>query len=279
MLWGDCPKERLVAASALGDTETSTLQEVLVRDCPVAPWPYGMPTAGNPYVVVLGMSPGTSPAQGDADYFRRPAIELPTFGTAHPRWDYNDPRGYWDKVRLLTSSVISAIDADVPERSTSALSGHMNLSTGASGQADKVALDPVLAAWVATTISTCLRPRYVIGLGLWSALRKPEVRSALTALGSGKVDYSRPMRITSFRGYQEKTLLFREWDLIRPDGGSMTFVCWPQHPSRAPFSNRKIWAECVAEYCSRIARPRSPAHPTLSQARNPQLAYRMGDTA
>ena len=32
-LWGDCPKERLVAASALGDTETATLQEVLVRDC------------------------------------------------------------------------------------------------------------------------------------------------------------------------------------------------------------------------------------------------------
>jgi hypothetical protein len=110
-----------------------------------------------------------------------------------------------------------------------------------------------LAYWVVRAISGGLRPRYVVGLGLTSALRKSDVQAALTNLGTRPVDFTRPDRVRPFHGYQKASLAYREWDFTRPDGGMLTFVSWPQHPGRAPFTNRQIWEESVLEYCRTIS--------------------------
>jgi len=51
------------------------------------------------------------------------------------------------------------------------------------------------------------------GLTLTAALKKPEIEKAMSALGRNSVDFSKPTRITPFKGYAEKNLYFREWDL------------------------------------------------------------------
>jgi len=264
-LWADWPGERLKVAECLEQVDISPIQESLAKGCPVEAWPYAMPTVVNPYVVVLGMSPGVSPASGDSDYNLRPTYELPTVGAPHPRWYYKDSRGYWDKVRYLCVRLLKAIDPDFQDPQAFALSGHMNLSTGASGKASEVTVRLDLASWVATVISKGLKPRYVIGVGLTSALKEGDVQAALSNLGTGPVDFTKPDRVRPFRGHQRTNLSYREWDFTRPDGGMLTFVSWPQHPGRAPFTNREIWEESVSEYCRTISG--SPTGATLFQNR------------
>ena len=174
---------------------------------------------------------------------------MPTAGKAHPRWHYKDSRGYWDKVRSLCFNLNKAIDPGLDAHQAAALSGHMNLSTEASGQAANVVTQDEMATWVTTVISNCLKPRYVIGVGLTTALKKPEIQKAMSALGRNSVNFSMPERLKLFKGYSEKNLYFREWDFERPDGLLLTFVSWPQHPSRAPFTNKNIWDQSVLEYC------------------------------
>ena len=89
----------------------------------------------------------------------------------------------------------------------------------------------------------------MIGVGLWTALKDPAIRKAMLALGRNSVDFTKPDRIKPFEGYPKKCLYFREWDFERPDGKSLTLVLWPQHPSRAPFTNVEIWNQSVSEYC------------------------------
>ena len=251
--WSHRPSERLDTALRIPESKIADLQKNISRECPVTAWPYGMPTVLNPYVVVLGMSPGVSPASGDDDYFSRPPYELPPAGKAHPRWNYTDSRGYWDKVRSLCLNLNRAIDPCIDENQAFALSGHMNLSAEASGQAADVVTEAQMATWVTTVISNCLRPRYVIGLGLTTALKRPEIKEALSALGRNSVNFSRPERLNPFKGYSEKNFYYREWDFERPDGEILTFVSWPQHPSRAPFTNRQIWEESISEYCQSVS--------------------------
>ena len=252
-IWADIPAERLKAVRSLETMDIRNLQDSLAQECPIKAWPYGMPTVVNPYVVILGMSPGVSPASGDSDYNTRPAYELPAGGVPHPRWYYADSRGYWDKVRYLCGRFLKAIDPNFQETQAFSLSGHMNLSTGASGRASDVTVQRELADWVVRAISGGLRPRYVVGLGLTSALRKSDVQTALSNLGTSPVDFTKPDRVRPFHGYQKTSLAYREWDFTRPDGGMLTFVSWPQHPGRAPFTNRQIWEESVSEYCRTIS--------------------------
>jgi hypothetical protein len=248
-MWAESPFGRLGGATQVSDYELNALRDTVSRGCPTSGWPYGMPTVLNPYVVILGISPGASPASGDNDYASRPSYEMPTLGTAHPRWPYIDSRGYWDKVRHLCLSLNQAVEPALNPMQASALSGHMNLSTEASGQAASVVIDETMATWVTSVISNHLRPRYVIGVGLWTALKDPAIRKAMLALGRNSVDFTKPDRIKPFEGYPKKNLYFREWDFERPDGKSLTLVLWPQHPSRAPFTNVETWNQSVFEYC------------------------------
>jgi hypothetical protein len=165
-LWSDNPRERLAAAldSATVDDWPGRISE----SAPMKPWPYGMPTSINPFVVFLGPSPGNSPAPGDADYSRRPPYAMPTAGVPHPKLDYRDPEGYWDRVRELGSMVVQAHSPRMSESATLALIGQLNLGTGAFGQAKNAPLEPDYCRCVPEVVLDYLKPSYLILLGLGS---------------------------------------------------------------------------------------------------------------
>lgn len=93
LLWTTSPTERLKAARALYTAQVERLQTALCADCPVEPWPYGITTPVNPFLVTLGPSPGASPAGGDLDYHTRGPQPLPPAGAPHNGAVYVDPRG------------------------------------------------------------------------------------------------------------------------------------------------------------------------------------------
>src|SRR5437667_12606597 len=64
-LWANDPLVRLATARTLSERAQAATTRRLVSTAPIRPWPYGMPTVANPWVVVLGVSPGDSPAAGD----------------------------------------------------------------------------------------------------------------------------------------------------------------------------------------------------------------------
>jgi hypothetical protein len=59
-LWSDDPKERLDACADL--SVVSALPALMSKTAPMTPWPFGMPTSINPFVVFVGASPGNSPS-------------------------------------------------------------------------------------------------------------------------------------------------------------------------------------------------------------------------
>src|SRR5207247_7289693 len=79
-LFTDDAAERVAAARALSEQERSDLLDELALQLPSKhkPWPVAMPTAVNPLVVVIGVSPGNAPASRDKPFLRD---YTPPFGT------------------------------------------------------------------------------------------------------------------------------------------------------------------------------------------------------
>src|SRR5260370_5392666 len=78
-LWSNDPAERL--AAAVDPVVVGHWPRRIGDTAPVRPWPFGMPSSINPFVVFLGASPGGSPPACEV----REPYELPTAGVAHPK--------------------------------------------------------------------------------------------------------------------------------------------------------------------------------------------------
>lgn len=239
-LWSNKATDRLSAAREAAIADRIRLQQWIGRDCPVASWPYGMPTAINPKVVVLGPSPGASPAAGDEV---QPSYEPPTFGEHHPQLFYADRRSFFLKVRALCAGLLECAEG-LEEADALALSGMMNLDVRRNGNAADVKTDAKLMQWVTETITQRLRPDYLICLGL-----KARIKDVLPLISS-HFDSGRPMR--SFRFDAQPKLKYQEWLLERSDKSQMRVVFWPQHPSRAPFSNGELWQASIVQYAQSL---------------------------
>lgn len=245
-LWSNDPRERLRTARKLSPSMATGLQSALIESSPMKPWPYGMPTTVNPFLILLGPSPGNSPAKGDADFITRPAYEVPTVGCAHPKFLY--PCTYWDKARELSAGLIQAYAPELAPEDCYALSGQMNLGVGAFGQANEAAIEMEYAKWVPKVIAELLKPRLVIVLGLVTIIKQSRtLQEAFVFPGAMPIDWKRPDRELPFRGYNLKRLVYRIWKLSRPDGADMTIISWPNHPSRSPMTNAAIWRASIDE--------------------------------
>jgi len=245
-LWNNDPLERLQTARMLSPSDAAEHQSALVESSPMKPWPYGMPTTINPFLVILGPSPGNSPAKGDVDFITRPPYEVPTVGYAHPKFFY--PCTYWDKARELSVGLIQAYAPDLTPEDCYALSGQMNLSVGASGQASKVNIEPEYAKWVPEVIANLLRPRLVVLLGLLGLMKNNrDLQDAFASSGAMPIDWEREDRKLLFRYYTDKRFSYRIWKLSRPDGGDMTVISWPNHPSQSPMTNVAVWRASINE--------------------------------
>ena len=169
-LWGESARARLSAALALTPAELNAIHERLCRGCVEPVWPYGSATSINPLLVVLGPSPGDSPARGDTDHRNQTPFPLPTRGKSHRGVRYPDKngRGYWYRVRMLAEMLLDA-DGTLGEGDALALFGNTNLSTKPSGTACDVELSLPFVRWVLETIRDGLRPRVLVLLGLRSS--------------------------------------------------------------------------------------------------------------
>ena len=243
-IWGDSISGRLDSARLLSGATLAAVHEDLCEGCPVAVWPYGNATSINPLMVTLGPSPGGSPARGVADPAGKP-LEMPTAGVRHPHTTYEDPRGFWHKIRLLVRTVVRS-DTTSGEDSY-ALFGNMNLDPNRSGKASDVRIDPAFGEWVLRTIRDKLRPRLVICLGL---KRKPEAIRLLSHAFDG-FDPARPHAEYPLECYGRRGYVFQEWDCVGSHGNEIKVVLWPQHPSQSPFTNLATWGDACQEFADR----------------------------
>ena len=248
-IWSNSKKLRLEAAREINEDDLQKILEALCQDCPVTPWPHGNATSINPLLVTLGASPGNSPSADDTGFLNVGSHPLPTAGTPHPGTHYCDTAGYWDKLRYLVRVVLTPTGGS--EDDALALFGNVNLDTGRSAEARNVSVDLKFASWVLETIKDRFKPRFLVLLGLSGYLAaNPEVSAIFERNFSG-FKSKKPHREVRFAGYPQKILMFREWDVLNGAGDPMTIVMWPQHPSRAPFSNSNIWRASCNEFSDR----------------------------
>ena len=251
-IWGSSKVARLAAAKAINKGDLQKIHESFCLDCPIAPWPYGNATSINPLLVMLGASPGDSPSAGDTGFLQPGSHPLPTAGYPHPGTAYQDTKGYWDKLRGLAREFLTPTGGSLDD--ALALFGNVNLDTSRNGEAQQVVVDLAFAKWVLKTISNGLRPRFLVLLGLSGYLKSnPEVNKLFEQTFRG-FDSRRPHREIRFAGYLQKNFMFREWDVSNGAGEQMMIVMWPQHPSRAPFSNMDTWQASCTEFSERYGR-------------------------
>lgn len=221
---------------------------------PVKPWPYGMPSSINPFVVFLGASPGGSPPAGDSTHVVCAPYPAPN-ASAHPKLGKEqDARHYWSRVCELGSMIVQAHAPEVSDSQAHALIGQLNLGTEQHGNVGDAAFDPKYCSWVLEVILDYLRPSYVV---------MPGLRSRLTKRGAGfdpsrrlGIDWNKPDQCFSFQAYKRVQYKFRLWNRKRSDGKAVRFILWPQHPSRAPMTDGRIWKESAREFCEFIAQDR-----------------------
>lgn len=244
-LWSSSGYERLSAAQQVSPDEAKELVDNLVASAPGGRWPYAMPTSVNPYIVVLGVSPGASPSASDAHIDTESATyPAPTIGMVHRGFFYSDTKHYWVKVRQLCVEFVTRLSPSVPEEEALALAGHLNLATGRVGSASEAALDPPFVRWVGETIVRRLRPRVVVGLGVYGILSKQPIIEDAVRSGGLDLDLRHPDELCSLPGQRYS---YRVWHRSTADGSPLSFISWPNHPSRHPFAGEigNSWTESV----------------------------------
>ena len=97
------------------------------------------------------------------------------------------------------------------------------------------------------TVRDKLRPRVLVCLGLKG---KPEAVELLSAAFDG-FDAAGPHAEHPLACYRRSRFVFREWECTGPHGNRIKVVLWPQHPSRAPFTNLATWRDACREFADR----------------------------
>ena len=249
-LWGRSRRARLKSARALTGEELSQIHGRLRKELPHGEpahgWPYGSATSINPIVVILGVSPGDSPAPGDLDHGTGKPFPLPTAGKQHPRFEYSDTGGFWRKIRTLGRTILD--HDDTMGDGALALCGTLNLSTDTSGKAHKAAVEPDFCRWVLETIRDGLRPLVLIRLGMRTTI-SPAAKRTFREMFPGFHE-NRHHRIYRFRANPgNDNRWFREWN-SETKAGPLLIVDWPQHPAWPPFGKSKdeVWFQACREF-------------------------------
>jgi len=247
-LWSNDPAERL--AAAVDPVVVGHWPRRIGDTAPVRPWPFGMPSSINPFVVFLGASPGGSPPACEV----REPYELPTAGVAHPKLYVCDGAHYWDRVRALGSMVVQAHAPKISDPHAHALIGQLNLGTGQFGKVSDAPFEPEYCRWVPEVVLDYLRPSYIILVGLLGLRDRLETDFDPLDRLKMRGRWNKPDRCFPFASYRGKHYKFRIWNVWRPDGNTIRFVIWPQHPSRAPMTNDLLWQKSGHEFVTMMRR-------------------------
>ncbi len=241
MIWSEDPGKRLKVIRSLPERQRAELiQHAVSTSCVKGGWPYGMPTSVNPWLMMIGISPGDGPDDGRVDRTGEP----PTAGTPNPgfggefaRPPYSWDVAYWAKARKLAQRTIQAFNPDFSDADCLSLAGHLNLGLRNQGTSDDNSVQVDVASWVAETVKVTLRPRLIVGFGLLGKIRgrnlkKAWLGSTLDQVVSSRCDEEFPFRVNS------KSYRFRTWFIDAGFDWPILFTLWPNHPSRSPFGKR-----------------------------------------
>ena len=233
-IWAKDPKLRL-DVRMVDQRLQYRLKLDLTQRCPVQPWPYGMPTTVNPWLVIVGISPGAG-NHTPAEIRERRKDYVPCCGDPHRNFNLGGSwKGYWPKIReLCTLLLAEELDSDWNALS---VCGHLNLGEGQSGTGNRNAIDPKLLRWIPDVVSKQLRPEVVILLGM-KKLREDGELDPWKGGPLGFVVEDEP-RVEPFRiSRGKKKVCFRMWE--NPQRGYPNRVIMlPNHPSRPPMTNPK----------------------------------------
>jgi hypothetical protein len=248
-LWSYDPAVRVRAAG-----DPALVGDLVARvsaTAPMQPWPYGMPTSVNPFVVFLGPSPGNSPIAGDAAYVTREPQALPTAGVPYPGIYYRDPKRYFERIRELGTNIVRHHAPRISDQDAHALLGQLNLGTGAFGEAANAPLDPVYCRWVPDLLLDHLRPVYVVLLGLATILTGA-VGRLFDPANRLNIDWKKPDLTFDFASYEAAHYRYRIWRRRATHGQPIHLVLWPQHPSRSPMTNAEHWRQSGVEFLAKL---------------------------
>ena len=216
-VWNSEAATRRASARCEGTEIARTLTEM----SPGGHWPSGMPTSVNPMLVIIGASPGASPALDRVEIDYTPTTD------AHPGLWYPDTRGYWASVRTLATAVFTRLAPGLSHDDALALTGALNLGTEQAGSAAG-STDPDTAGWAMQAVER-LRPVVVLLNGLKGELgQRPDVAAAFNLAGA-RIDWQRPEEERKFPLGNYSSRIWRR--------DAHVFIMLPNHLVRHPMKN------------------------------------------
>ncbi len=238
-LYSENPVNRLNAARNISKSAALKIQKEVGAGAPYSPWPYGMPTSVNPYVLCLGISPGARRNDDSCDPY-----PLPTIGSPHEgfggecvpdgcgAWD----SPYWEKVRELCVGIVQEFSPSLNRFDCLSLAGHLNLGTGQDGVGREGLIEPKVAKWIPRVITERLKPRILICFGLWKLYSSETLRKAWAQTSLEKLIKEEPVIQDEF-AFSSRTYRFRLSQIqYGEEMQPITVLLWPNHPSRHPFA-------------------------------------------
>lgn len=231
-LWSEDINQRLKAAQNLSQSDKDKVISNITDNVPEKPWPYGMPTSANPYVCVIGLSPGNSPNPNDtSDY-----TPIPTIGEVNKGMRYEDPKGYWNRVRKLCCAITKEKNENFSEDECLTMSGHLNLDTGKEGDGSKVILKEDIVGWVSNLIYEKTKPLVVILNGTYGKLK---VNAHYWNVENGiNINWNEPNKKLSKEFVKSnKIYQFRVWIKSNKFHQKVIVISWPNHFTRPPIKD------------------------------------------
>lgn len=251
-IWSDSALCRLRSVRRHKRT-AAQISRTLADSAPSGHWPFGMPTSVNPWLLVIGISPGHGEHSNEDSY---PA---PTFGSVHSGFggEFADPHNpwdgaYWQKTRELCIGIIQKNGPGIESAADClALSGHLNLGTKNEGRGTFEATNRKIIDWIPTALEI-LKPRVVILFG-WKSLignlsKRWDVSHPLGFLVNSNAEQT-----ISFKGDSQRAYSFSIWQL-KSSWGKITTICWPNHPSKPPFNRKNNWRIAVKQAANAVSK-------------------------
>jgi len=228
-LWSEDINRRLKVAKNLSQEDKKRIVSNISSNVPEKPWPYGMPTSVNPYVCIVGLSPGNSPNLHDLFY----TTSLPTIGEAHQGLKYNDTKDYWNRVRKLLYAIIRDKNENLSQEDCLIMSGHLNLDIGREGEGSNVILKEHIVGWVSNLIYEKIKPLVVILNGTYGKLKDYEhywnVENGIN------INWNEPNEKLSKEFVKSnKIYKFRVWIKLNKFHQKVIVISWPNHFTRPP---------------------------------------------
>jgi hypothetical protein len=249
--WTDNPKARLKIKNADQQFKQRLVQDLLSGSPRKPDWPYGMPTCANPWLLLVGISPGAPLGKG-ANVRSKRKQYVPTVGKPHHHFnserfwkEHGEWKGYWPKIRQLCVGLLSDKIGNDVEKILS-LCGHLNLGEKQTGRGNAKAIDREILRWIPKVVSEKLRPHTLLLLGL-KGHRKNGILEPWKGTGLEFIVESDPDQEFAFKHPDGKRRFFQMWKNPNAAAYPKTVLLLPNHPSRYPMTVPKSWESMIEQ--------------------------------